>query len=208
MDYWHNLVTQKSFDILKKLRKDYSFILIGGWAIYFYTKALKSKDVDIIVDYEELARLKEKFPLTKNERLRKYEIKNEEIDIDIYVPYYSNPGLPAEAMKEYTTEREGFHLPVPEALLILKQKAFLERKNSIKGEKDKIDIFSLLKGTSFDFSRYFKILKLHNKTEFAQELIKLVQDTREVKEISLNRQSFAKLRKKILVNIAKAKGFY
>ena len=203
MDYWHNLVIQKSFDILKKLRKEYSFILIGGWAVYFYTKALKSKDVDLIVDYGELARLKEKFPLTKNERLRKYEIKEEEVDIDIYVPFYSDPGLPAEAIKKYTAEREGFHLPIPEVLLILKQKAFLERKNSIKGEKDKIDIFSLLKEISFDFPHYLKILKEHKRVEFAQELIKLVQETKEVKEISLNRQSFAKLRKEIFVKLGK-----
>ena len=204
MNYWHNLVTQKSFDLLKRLRRDYSFILIGGWAVYFYTEALKSKDIDLIVEYEELGRLKEKFPLTKNERLRRYEIKEEEVDIDIYVPYYSNPGLPAEVIREWTAEREGFRLPMPEVLLILKQKAFSERKNSIKGEKDKIDIFSLLKNTPFDFSLYLKILKKYNKLDFSQELFRLVQDTSELKEISLNRQSFAKLRKEILFKLGRA----
>jgi len=202
MNYWHRLVTEKSFDLLKRLRKEYSFILIGGWAIYLYTGGLKSKDIDMVVEYEELGRLKEKFPLTKNDRLKRYEIKEEEIDVDIYVPYYSDPGLPAEVIRKYTTEREGFRVPLPEVLLILKQKAFSERRDSIKGEKDRIDIFSLLKESPVDFALYLKILKEHKRLEFSRELVNLVLTTSEVKEAALNRPAFARLRKEILANIS------
>jgi len=31
--------------------------LIGGWAIYLHTKALKSKDIGIIVDFQTLNQL-------------------------------------------------------------------------------------------------------------------------------------------------------
>ena len=48
MEYYHDLVTQKSWEELQQLRKIIDFVLIGGWATYLYTKTLKSKDIDII----------------------------------------------------------------------------------------------------------------------------------------------------------------
>ena len=84
--FWHDAVTEKSFIFLQGLRKNFKFVLIGGWAVYFHTKALKSKDIDIVVGFEELAKLRQSFPLIKNDRLSKYEIKAEGFDVDIYVP--------------------------------------------------------------------------------------------------------------------------
>lgn len=75
MQYYHKLVTDKSYQFLQNLKRSYEFVLIGGWAVYLYTQALKSKDIDIIVDYKELAKLKENFDVFKNDRLKKYEIK-------------------------------------------------------------------------------------------------------------------------------------
>jgi hypothetical protein len=42
-----------------------------------HSKALKSKDIDIIVGYDELEKLKNDFSVFKNGRLKKYEIKFE-----------------------------------------------------------------------------------------------------------------------------------
>ena len=75
MEYYHSLITQKSFDFLQKLRREFEFILIGGWAVFLYSHSLKSKDIDIIVDYSQLAKLKEIYNVAKNDRLKKYEIK-------------------------------------------------------------------------------------------------------------------------------------
>jgi len=58
MEFYHELITEKSFKILQDLKRKFNFILIGGWAIYLYTKTLKSKDLDIILDYDELEKIK------------------------------------------------------------------------------------------------------------------------------------------------------
>ena len=54
MEYYQNIITAKSFQILQALKRQYDFILIGGWAVFLYTRTLKSKDIDIIVDYPAL----------------------------------------------------------------------------------------------------------------------------------------------------------
>jgi len=198
MAFYHPLIIEKSFKILKDLQRKYHFILIGGWAVFFYTQALKSKDIDLVLEYDELEKFSQEFLISKNQRLRKYEAKIEEIDIDIYLPYYSNPGLPAEELKKYTVQREGFTLPSLEVLLILKQNVYQQRKDSLKGRKDKIDIFSLLQLGEIDWKLYQKILKDYNLEGFRDELISLLNSTLEVKEIKLNRHKLAKLKKEIL----------
>ena len=50
-------ITEESWNKLQEMRKSFYFILIGGWAIYVYTKMHKSKDIDIIVDYDVLRSL-------------------------------------------------------------------------------------------------------------------------------------------------------
>ena len=99
MEFYHNLITDKSFKILQDLRKKFDFILIGGWAVFLYTKSLKSKDIDIILDYDELEKIRKEFNLFKNERLKKYEIKIDEVDVDIYLPFFSKLGMPVEEIK-------------------------------------------------------------------------------------------------------------
>jgi len=74
-EFYHDLVTEKSFKVLQDLKKKFDFILIGGWAIYLYTKALKSKDIDIIIDYNELEKFKREFEIFKNERLKNRKLK-------------------------------------------------------------------------------------------------------------------------------------
>ena len=37
-EYYHNLVNKKSFEILKQLQRTHNFILIGGWAVFVWTK--------------------------------------------------------------------------------------------------------------------------------------------------------------------------
>ncbi len=198
MEYYHNLITEKSFQILRDLRKEYQFILIGGWAIFLYTKALKSKDVDIIVDYDELEKLKNDFSVFKNDRLKKYEIKTGEVDIDIYLPFYSQLGLPVEEVKKYTQSQEGFIAPMPEILLILKTYVFNQRKASAKGKKDFLDIFSLLKSGLINWQKYQKIIQKYNLKSLNDDLKKLINAAKPLTELNLNKQSMSKLKKKIL----------
>ncbi len=162
-----------------------------------YTKALKSKDIDLIVNYPELERLKEEFDLVKNGRLKKYEIKQEEINIDIYLPHFSSLGLPAEEMESYAISRGGFSVPKIEALLILKQFVFGARGGSVKGDKDRLDILSLMKTEEINWNFYLEILKKRNLLEFKEKLSGVLKETREAPELGLNEYAMAKLRNKI-----------
>lgn len=203
MQYYHNLITAESFDLLQKLRAEFPFMLIGGWAVFFYTRALKSKDIDIIITYEELTRLKERFAVAKNDRLKKYEVKFEHVDIDIYLPYYSELGIPAEIIQTKTIAREGFKVPRLELLLLLKQWAYLARQGTAKGEKDRLDIISLIALPEFDWPTYLKFAAEYNRTELIGQLQSLVKQTTEAPELNLNQNSMAKLKKNILPQLAK-----
>src|SRR3990167_6840408 len=125
MEFWSSLLTEKSWNLLKELsKKNFQFIVIGGWAAYLWTRLHKSKDIDIIVpDFEDMEYLKKNYDLRKNDSLKKYEIKFEEIDVDIYLPYYSKLALTIEEIKHHSAIIENLHVASPEALLILKQGA-------------------------------------------------------------------------------------
>src|SRR3989344_65532 len=175
MEYWNSDLTEKSWLLLQELRKKYNFILIGGWAVYLLTKQQKSKDIDIVVDIDELQKLN-KEELSKNDNLKKYEIKIQDIDIDIYVSHFSKLAIAPEHLKKYIKRIEGFNVACPESLVILKQGAYNDRKNSIKGEKDKIDIISLLFFSDIDFKVYKSILNKDSSEKYTSNLINLVKE--------------------------------
>lgn len=197
MEYYHNLITEESFKLLKAWQRQYDFVVIGGWAVWLWTKALKSKDIDLVISFETLAKLRDQFEVVKNDRLKKYEIKANGIDIDLYLPHYSNPGIAAWSIDPYVVAREGFNTPTPELLIILKQHAYQQRKNSLKGEKDKIDIIALLSIPEFNFIRYLKMANQY-RPESIKELQSLLKETIQLPELNLNRQKFAKLKRLIL----------
>lgn len=197
MPYYHDLITEKSWMVLQNLKRRYRFILIGGWAVYLYTKALKSRDIDFICDYEELQKLKLEFDLIKNERLKKYEIHMGEFDVDIYVPFYSKLGIPVEDLENMTKSVSGIQVLSKEALFILKQKAYLDRAGSSKGEKDKLDILALLK-SGLDFEQYSALLNKYGLHAFRADLKKLLTETREAPELGLQEHAFARLKREVL----------
>jgi len=202
MEFYHDLITEKSFKILRQLKGKIKFILIGGWAVFLYTKSLKSKDIDIILDYDQLEEIKNEFNVFKNERLKNYEIKIEEIDIDIYVPYFSNLGLPVEEIQKYSQSIEGFLVPIPEVLLILKIYAFKNRKGRTKSRKDLIDIFSLIIGEKINWQSYKNLIKKYNLKNLDQELKNLISSTISIPELNLTEHQMSRLRKRLIVSFA------
>lgn len=186
--FWHNLVTEKSFAFLQEFAKQFQFVLIGGWAVYFHTKALKSKDIDIVVTFEELGKLRTQFDLIKNERLKKYEIKADGFDVDIYVPHYSELGVSFNEVMQSAVSMEGFRVPRKEVLLALKLYVYEQRKGSLKGKKDMIDIISLL---------YYGNIspKLVKDTKTLRDILTA---TYEIKELGLGRKKFADFKKYVL----------
>jgi len=164
-------------------------------------KHKKSKDVDIIVDIDTLQQIKNKYELRKNDSLRKYEIKINEIDIDVYVPFYSKLTIPLEAIE--SQKIEGFSVAKAEELLILKQGAELDRKYSEKGEKDRIDIISLLLNHEINLSRYKKILKKNKKEDLINNLLTLIKNFNEYKYFNMLPSKFKKRKQELVEEIKK-----
>ena len=200
MDYWNNILTEKSWKTLLELKqKKFSFILIGGWANYLWTGLHKSKDIDVVIkDFKDLNFLKKEHDLRKNDHLKKYEIKFEEIDLDIYVPFYSELAIPCEDVKKHTTKIQGFEVVKPEVLLILKQGAEEDREHSVKGEKDRVDIMTLVLYADVNFKEYFNLLKKYKLENYYKRLKKIINNFKEIKYLNLTPREF-KLKKNEII---------
>lgn len=196
MEYWHDIQTEKSWRILQSMKGEFPFVLIGGWAVYLWTRSQKSKDIDIIVDIPVLAGLKKRYDVRKNDRLKKYEIKIDEIDIDIYVKHYSKLSVPFELLE--TTKIEGFEVARPEFLLALKQGAEQSRGESIKGGKDRIDIMCLLLRCGVDFPAYKGLLEKTGRKDLFSRLVSIVKGFDGYDHLGLNPRQL-KLQKKSLL---------
>lgn len=193
-EFWNSTLTDKSWKILLEL-KGFKFVLIGGWAAYLWTNIHKSKDVDIVIkDFDDLSYLKKKYELKKNDSLKKYEIKFEEIDVDIYTPFFSELAIPAEEIIKYTTTIQNIEVVKAEVLLILKQGAEKDREKSVKGEKDRIDIMNLMLNADINFDQYFILLKKFKLENYYERLKNIIFNFKDIKYIGLNQRQF-KLKK-------------
>lgn len=197
VEFWNSLLTEKSWEILQELKKEYSFILIGGWAAYLIAGRQKSKDIDIVVSINELQKFKLE-GLMKNDNLRKYEIKKRDVDVDIYLEHYSKLVIPTEDLKNYAVIIQGFKVVCPEALLILKQAAYIDRKNSVKGEKDMLDIVSILFFSEIDFKKYSEILEKYGLRNYKLELRKLIKKFKDYNKLNLAPSEFKKIKSKLV----------
>ncbi len=205
-EFWNEMVTNASWEKLQELSREFEFVLIGGWAAYLWTKAHKSKDIDVVVDYQQLHSLSRRYRMDKNERLRKYEIKTGEYDIDVYVSHFSRLALPTEELLKYVVVVDGILTVIPEILVILKQGAEIERRNSIKGRKDKIDILTLLVYSPFDLEKYMGFLLAYGIENYKNELLNEINDfsKEDLPYIGMNGHSFAKWKKQFLGKMKKS----
>lgn len=194
--FWNDAITQKSFDFLHFLEKKYPFVLIGGWAVYLYTHELKSKDIDIICSFEGMAELRRDFVAQKNARLKKYEIKLDGFDLDVYVPFYSELGIKVETILETAVVHEGFKVPRLVDLVILKLSAYHDRQGTLKGEKDKIDLLSILKNCELDSQELQHRLEEEQKLLLWADFKTLLARTRNVPTLGITDHQMRKIRKR------------
>lgn len=159
MEYYHSLITEKSWQELLILKKAVDFVLIGGWAAYFYTKALKSKDIDILLGFDQLPIIEKLYRLNKNERLSKYQAVKGEIEIDIYLPHFSQIGIPVEDLMDKTMAIEGFKVLDINYLLALKIYTLADRGRTPKGRKDFLDLISLIMSGRVDLKKAREIMR-------------------------------------------------
>ena len=190
MVYYRDSVTESSWQLLKNLKRQFNFCLIGGWAVWLYTHQLKSKDIDIVVKPDELSRIRKKYELFKNDRLKKYEFRKGEVQIDVYPAYYADLGIKAEEILSNSRTVEGFLVPAPEVLFILKLVAWLDRKSSAKGRKDLVDLISLLQ--IIDGKEGLNHPGIKNLTQELQAIVA-------VPELNLNRHQWSRTKKRLLL---------
>ena len=201
MQYYHDIITEKSFQFLQELKKQFRLVLIGGWAVFLHTRSLKSKDIDIVVDYEELGAMKKKFNVSKNDRLKKYEIKTGELDVDIYLPHYSELGIGAEEIQKSQIIKDGFNVPGPEILFMLKIYAWNQRRGSAKGRKDELDILNLVSLPEFNWSNYKNLVKRFDFKIYHDLFLDFLKKTTRVPELGWNEQKTAKIKRSVLNNL-------
>ncbi|MFH1896134.1 MAG: nucleotidyl transferase AbiEii/AbiGii toxin family protein [bacterium] len=196
MEFYHDLITEKSWQELKALNKTLGdFVLIGGWAVYLYTKTLKSKDIDILVGFDRLEKLGGEYDLYKNERLKKYEAVRGEVQIDIYLPHYSAIGIPVEDLMQETQEWEGFCVLKPEYLLALKIITLSERGRSPKGRKDFIDVMALIHSGKASYKKATALLRQYQLEDKATAFKEMLGENTDLPELSLNKHAYSKLKK-------------
>lgn len=198
MEFWNEIILEKSWKVLQKISNEFNFVLIGGWAVYLWTHSQKSKDVDLIIEYETLDYLKKNYDLKKNDILRRYEIVIDEIDIDIYLPYFSNLGIPVEEIVKFKIRVEGFETLPPELLLILKQKAECDRRDSVKGQKDRVDILNLLMKLDINWDKYKEFLEIYNLQEYRKELFHIIKTFDMLEYIGMNPREYKVWKRKAL----------
>ncbi len=203
MEFWNSDITNESWKELLVLSTKYNFILIGGWAIYLYTKLQKSRDIDMVVDYDQIKLLSVDFEMRKNPSLYRYEIKFQKFDIDVYTPFYSKLTVPPEDLINNYTLIENIRVPRVEELLILKLGAFDDRMNSIKGQKDRLDITGLAFYSNIDYSRLKTLLNKYEKPSYINLYVNAIAhiEKRLLPFLNLNESTYAKMKKKTLEKI-------
>ncbi len=199
MEYYHSLITEKSWQELLTLKKAVDFVLIGGWAAYFYAKALKSKDIDILLGFDQLPIIEKLYRLNKNERLSKYQAVKGEIEIDIYLPHFSQIGIPVEELINKTAQIEGFKVLDADWLLALKIYTLAERGRTPKGRKDFLDLVSLIMSGRVDLKKVREIMKRFRIEKAMEVLQEFLQEADKIEELGLNVHQFSKLKKKIVL---------
>ncbi len=199
MEFWNSDLTTQSWNAMQDLKtRGIPFIVIGGWAAYLWSRMHKSKDLDIVLrQVSDISILRDKFNLKKNDHLKKYEVKIGDIDIDIYLPFYSRLAIPTEDISHYVSYVDGFCVVVPELLLILKQGAELDRSHSVKGQKDRIDIVTLLCFAPIDAKLYFRMIKKY-KLPYEKRLKEIIISFQDVKHLDMTVHDYAKKKKTLL----------
>lgn len=192
MDYYRASVTSQSWEFLVALHRAYRVVVIGGWAVWLYTHQMKSKDIDIVVELSDIGKLRNAFDVVKNDRLKKYELRRGEAQVDIYAPFYSHVGVPAEDILRDTTTVEGFRVPSLELLVVLKIVVWNARRGSAKGRKDFLDLISLLQGDKVDYGRVCNLCTRYSLADAKDCFMDELRRTTAIKELSLNPHTFSR----------------
>jgi len=176
---WRDELIERSWRVLNDLKTFVDFVVIGGWGVYFWTKKLKSRDIDLYVSQEAFYKLQMElqqrgYPLKRNVRLQKFEALIGDVEVDLYTPFMCNLVIPCSEVlheKLYSIV-EGFNVATPEVLLILKAQAARQRWHAEKGVKDRADIISLLQFADIKTDTLRSLLDSYDKKHILLDVIR------------------------------------
>lgn len=204
MELWNEQAVEKSEKTLKQLREIADFVLIGGWAVYLWTKAVKSIDIDIYMNFDDFfsaqSKLAERGIFTVfNRNLKKYSTKIDEIEIDIYTPDQCDLLVPCKDVfaSKWFEVIEGLKVIKVEPLLLLKLSAELNRKEKLKGFKDRVDILALIRQLEVDLKFLRSLFDKYKAAELKSRLLDIIKDSSEEYNYALQEKAIPSKLKKI-----------
>jgi hypothetical protein len=152
--------------VMRKFVREFpDAVLLGGWATFIRTGVAKSHDIDVIVDHATLDRLGAKYELSASRHIggQKFEVKLEGVAVDVYPVYQSKLGrrlkVPVEVLLNQSEKVDGVRVLKAEAQFVAKMAGLLDRPDSLPGEKDRLEMWSLLNtGAELDFKLVARLL--------------------------------------------------
>jgi hypothetical protein len=130
-------------------------ILIGGWASHFRVGTARSHDIDLVLQPHGLDILSARWPVTKTTHLgTRWRSEVNGIHIDLHVPHQSTLGtrlqLPVSVLPRHAVRLEGRLMLDAPAHLATKLAALLDRPDTLPGEKDREEVWLLLRAEAPD----------------------------------------------------------
>ena len=153
-------------EVMRRFMREYpDAVLFGGWATYLRTGIAKSHDIDVIVDNSTLDKVRAKHQLSESRHVggRKFEAKLDGVPVDVYPVFQSRLGqrlqLPVETLLPSTERISGVRVLSREGQFATKMAALLDRPDSLSGEKDRKEMWSLLNSSQdLDFGSVGQML--------------------------------------------------
>ena len=151
--FWNEENTRGSLEVLRRLAGKLDLVLIGGWAVNFYTGKQKSLDVDIAIGYSAIEYFRQ-FGISQYDGLNiKYSVIDS-VCVDLFIEQFADRDLPfpvSEIMENYVTI-DNIKVVERSLLLLLKLWGYF-RSDREKHTKDIIDALSLLLYAGIDMAR-------------------------------------------------------
>jgi hypothetical protein len=204
--FWTNEKTETSFRTLGFIKGKADFVLIGGWAVHYYSGRQPSEDVDIALGYDAVN-------FFKRYGIRDYggiNIKYSIIDstvVDLFIEEYADIDLPVPVstiLHNYTV-LDGIKVVDKELLLLLKLWGYF-REDIMKIRKDIVDVVSLLFYADIDldaFKRYVAEYKIERRRS-SDVLLKYLDKAEPLSEFICNTENeYRPLKEKLKKQIRK-----